>query len=208
MANRSPLASSRRSIERLRLRTKGMDFLDLFPRDIKKYIAQGNPRPSSLYCDVSDEIIRTISVSGEGRMSRLTKPSVIFRERVVPAYSEYLKDPLSERRANTLAEALNNTVEWTYLYLNEVDPARLNGATLTSFRTGLLTEHRALHVMSDLADAAQHRELTFERKPARVVTLSTDAYYAKQGVLHVQGFNTPFPSEAREAFEFWRGWRD
>jgi hypothetical protein len=30
--------------------------------------------------------------------------------------------------------------------------------------------------MSDLADAAQHRELTFERKPARVVTLSTDAY--------------------------------
>ena len=114
-------------------------------------------------------------------MSRLTKPSVIFRERVVPAYSEYLKDPLSERRANTLAEALNNTVEWTYLYLNEVDPARLNGATLASFRTGLLTEHRALHVMSDLADAAQHRELTFERKPARVVTLSTDAYYEKEG---------------------------
>ena len=80
-------------------------------------------------------------------MSRLTKPSVIFRERVVPAYWEHLKDPLSERRANTLAEALNNTVEWTYLYLNEVDP---------------------------------------------------------EGVLHVQGFNTPFPSEAREAFEYWR----
>ena len=141
-------------------------------------------------------------------MSRLTKPSVIFRERVVPAYSEYLKDPLSERRANTLAEALNNTVEWTYLYLNEVDPARLNGATLASFRTSLLTEHRALHVMSDLADAAQHRELTFERKPARVVTLSTDAYYEKQGVLHVQGFDTPFPSAARQAFEFWRNWPD
>jgi hypothetical protein len=141
-------------------------------------------------------------------MSRLTKPSVIFRERVVPAYSEYLKDPLSERRANTLAEAVNNTVEWTYLYLNEVDPARLNGATLASFRTGLLAEHRALHVMSDLADAAQHRELTFERKPARVVTLSTDAYYEKQGVLHVQGFDTPFPSAARQAFEFWRNWPD
>jgi len=62
-------------------------------------------------------------------MSRLTKPSVIFRERVVPAYSEYLKDPLSERCANNLAEALNNTVEWTYLYLDEVDPARLDGAT-------------------------------------------------------------------------------
>ena len=138
----------------------------------------------------------------------MTKPSVIFRERVVPAYSEYLKDPLSERRANTLAEALNNTVEWTYLYLDEVDPARLNGATLASFRTGLLTEHWPLHVMSDLADAAQHRELTFERKPPRVVTLSIDAYYEKEGVLHVQGFHTPFSFAAREAIEFWRRWPD
>ena len=141
-------------------------------------------------------------------MSRLTKPSVIFRERVVPAYWEYLKDPLSERRANTLAEALNNTVEWTYLYLNEVDPARLNGATLASFRTGLLTEHRALHVMSDLADAAQHRELTFERKPARVVTLSTDAYYEKDGVLYVMGFDVPFSSAAGEAREYWLNFPD
>ena len=141
-------------------------------------------------------------------MSRLTKPSVIFRERVVPAYSEYLKDPLSERRANTLAEALNNTIEWTYLYLSEVDLARLNGATLASFRTGLLREHRALRVMRDLADAAQNRELTFERKPARVVTLSTDAYYEKEGVLYVKHFDTPFPSAAGQAFEFWRKWPD
>ena len=126
----------------------------------------------------------------------------------MPAYAAYLNNPLSENHANNLAEALNNTVEWTYLYLDEVDRARLNGATLASFRTGLLTEHRALHVMSDLADAAQYRELTFERKPAHVVTLSTDAYYEKQGVLHVQGFNTPFPSEAKQAFEFWRDWPD
>jgi len=139
-------------------------------------------------------------------MSRLTKPSVIFRERVVPAYSEYLKDPLSERRANTLAEALNNTIEWTYLYLSEVDLARLNGATLASFRTGLLREHRALRVMRDLADAAQNRELTFERNPPRVVTLSTDAYYEKEGVLYVKHFDTPFPSAAGQAFEFWRKW--
>ena len=126
----------------------------------------------------------------------------------MPAYWEYLKDPLSERRANTLAEALNNTVEWTYLYLNEVDPARLNGATLGSFRTGLLTEHRALHVMSDLADAAQHRELTFERKPPRVVTLSTDAYYEKEGVLYVKHFDTPFSFEAEQAMTFWRNLSD
>ena len=124
----------------------------------------------------------------------------------MPAYAEYLKDPLSERRANTLAEALNNTVEWTYLYLDEVDRGRLNSATLGSFRTGLLTEHRALHVMCDLADAAQHRELTFERKPPRVVTLSTDAYYEKEGVLYVKHFDTPFPSAAGQAFEFWRKW--
>ena len=138
----------------------------------------------------------------------MTKPSVIFRERVVPAYSEYLKDPLSERRANTLAEALNNTIEWTYLYLSEVDPARLNGATLASFRTGLLREHRALRVMRDLADAAQNRELTFERNPPRVVTLSTDAYYEKEGVLYVKLFDMPFPSAAKQAFEFWRDWPD
>jgi hypothetical protein len=141
-------------------------------------------------------------------MSRLTKPSVIFRERLVPAYATYLNRPLSEYRANNLAEALNNTVEWTYLYLNEVDPARLNGATLGSFRTGLLTEYRALHVMSDLADAAQRRELTFERKPDRSVTLSTDAYYEKQGVLFVKHFDMPFPSAAKQAFEFWRDWPD
>jgi len=126
----------------------------------------------------------------------------------VPAYSEYLKDPLSESRANTLAEALNNTIEWTYLYLSEVDPARLNGATLASFRTGLLREHRALRVMRDLADAAQNRELTFERNPPRVVTLSTDAYYEKEGVLYVKHFDTPFPSAAGQAFEFWRKWPD
>ena len=126
----------------------------------------------------------------------------------MPAYSDYLKDPLSEMRANNLAEALNTTVEWTYLYLNEVDPSRLNGATLGSFRTDLLTEHRALHVMSDLADAAQHRELTLERKPPRVVTLSTDAYYEKQGVLYVKHFDMPFPSAAGQAFEFWRKWPD
>ena len=53
--------------------------------------------------------------------------------------------------------------------------------------------------MSNLADAAQHRELTFER---------TDAYYEKEGVLHVKGFDTPFPSAAKQAFEFWRDWPD
>jgi hypothetical protein len=141
-------------------------------------------------------------------MSRLTKPSVIFRERVVPAYAAYLNNPLSENHANNLAEALNNTVEWTYLYLNEVDPARLNGATLGSFREGLLTEHQALHVMCDLAVIAKHREADRDHKPPRVVTRSTDAYYEKDGVLYVNKFHTPFPVEAGHAVEFWRKWPD
>ena len=138
-----------------------------------------------------------------------TKPSEILRQRVEPAYSDYLKNPLSEYHANNLAEALNNQVEWTYKYLKAVDPHRLHfDATLGSFRTDLLTQHRPLHVMSDLADAAQHRELEFERKPARVVTLSTDAYYEKDGVLYVNGFHTPFSSEAGQAIEFWRNQSD
>jgi len=62
--------------------------------------------------------------------------------------------------------------------------------------------------MSDLADAAQHRELEFERKPTRVITLSTDAYYKKDGVLYVNGFHTPFSSAARQAIEFWRNLSD
>ena len=138
-----------------------------------------------------------------------TKPSEILRQRVEPAYSDYLKNPLSEYHANNLAEALNNQVEWTYKYLKAVDPHRLHfDATLGSFRTDLLTQHRPLHVMSDLADAAQHRELEFERKPARVVTLSTDAYYEKDGVLYVMGFDVPFSSAAGEAREYWLNFPD
>ena len=138
-----------------------------------------------------------------------TKPSEIFRQRVEPAYSDYLQNPLSEYHANNLAEALNNQVEWTYKYLKAVDPQRLHfDATLGSFRTDLLTQHRPLHVMSDLADAARHRELEFERKPARIVTRSTDAYYEKEGVLYVKGFDTPFASEAAQAFEYLRNLPD
>jgi hypothetical protein len=41
--------------------------------------------------------------------------------------------------------------------------------------------------MCDRADAAQHRELDRDHKPARVVTLSTGAYYEKEGVLWKSG---------------------
>jgi hypothetical protein len=72
----------------------------------------------------------------------------------------------------------------------------------------LLKQHRALQAMSDLADAARHRYLDRAHDPPRVVTLSTAAYYEEAGVLHVQDFNSPFPSEAGQALDFWRSWRD
>ena len=132
----------------------------------------------------------------------------MFRERVEPALKEYLEVQLSERRANILAEALDAHLEWTYGYYEQIDdPSRLNGAaTLRSFRTDLLKQHRPLRVMSDLADSARHRDRP--RNPPRVVKSSTAAYYVEAGVLHVQGFKSPFKSEATQAVEFWRNWRD
>jgi hypothetical protein len=119
-----------------------------------------------------------------------------------------LQNPLSKRHANNFAQVADSHLEWTYKYCQQVDPLRLNGATLKTFRTDLLKEHRALHAMSDLADAAQHRFLDRGRDPPRVVTLSTAAYYEKAGDLHVKGFDTPFSSVAGEALEFWRNWPD
>jgi hypothetical protein len=107
-----------------------------------------------------------------------------------------------------MAGALDDHLEWTYKYYQQVDHPRLNGATLTTFRTDLLTQHQALHVMSDLADNARHRFLDRPHNPPRVITSSTAAYYEKAGVLHVQGFDTPFSSEAEQAIEFWRKWPD
>jgi hypothetical protein len=141
-------------------------------------------------------------------MGGLTKPSERLRENVEPAVSEYLQNPLSERHANILAGALDDHLEWTYKYYRQFERSRLNGATLTSFRTDLLNQHRALHVMSDLADNARHGFLDRPHNPPRVARSSTAAYYAEAGVLYVRGFNCPFPSEARQALEFWRSWRD
>jgi hypothetical protein len=141
-------------------------------------------------------------------MSGLTKPSERLQQNVEPALGDYLQNPLSKRHANILAGALDDHLEWTFKYYAQENPLRLNGATLTSFRTDLLTQHRALHAMSDLADAARHRQLDKPHVPRRVVTLSTDAYYEKAGVLHVTGFDAPFSSMAGEASEYWRKWPD
>ena len=63
-------------------------------------------------------------------------------------------------------------------------------------------------MMSDLADAADHRVLTRKHEPARVVTVSTAAYYEEAGVLRVRGFDMPFPSEAEQVVEFFRNYPD
>ena len=136
-----------------------------------------------------------------------TKPSEIFQQRVEPAWEDHTKNPRSEYYANNLAVQLNNRLEWTYTYLKDADPSRLNGATsLTSFREDLFTQHPALRVMYDLAEADKHRELTIPRDPPRTVTLSTDAYYEKDGVLYVKHYDVPFSDVAGEAREFWRKW--
>jgi hypothetical protein len=102
----------------------------------------------------------------------------------------------------------SNQLAWTYKHLNEVDPQRLNGATLGSFRTELLKQYRPLHVMRDLGFGTRHRELDHPHDPPVVVTHSTAAYYEKEGVLYVNGFHTPFSSEAGQATEFLRNWPD
>jgi hypothetical protein len=48
----------------------------------------------------------------------LTKPSEVFRQKVAPAYKDYLDDPANEFRANNLATALNDHANWTYEYDN------------------------------------------------------------------------------------------
>jgi hypothetical protein len=137
-------------------------------------------------------------------MSGLTKPSERFQQNVEPAFSDYFQNPLSERHANNLAGELNNQLEWNDKYYQQVDHPCLKGATLKSFRTDLLERHPALCAMNDLADAARHRELEWPQDPPRVVTLSTDAYYQKDGVLYVKGFDRPFSSMAEEAGDYWR----
>ena len=76
-------------------------------------------------------------------MSGLVKPSERLEQNVEPAHHDYLQNPLSERHANILAGALDDHLEWTFKYYGQVNPLRLNGTTLTSFRTDLLKQHQA-----------------------------------------------------------------
>jgi hypothetical protein len=126
-------------------------------------------------------------------MSGSTKPSERLRENVEPAVSEYLQNPLSRRHANALAGALNDHLEWTYKYYQQVNPSRLDGATLRSFRTDLLKQHRSLQVMSDLADAAHHRYLDRAHVQGRIWN-TTARQIKNEARLHSDqvNLNSPF----------------
>jgi hypothetical protein len=141
-------------------------------------------------------------------MIELTKPSERLQQDLELAFSDYLQDPCSQRRANIVARAADDHVEWTFKYRERYDPSRLNGRDLKSFRANLISQCPALQMMSDLADAADHRILTREHTPPRVVTVSTAAYYEDAGVLRVHGFDTSFPSAAEQVVKFLRNYRE
>ncbi len=141
-------------------------------------------------------------------MTELTKPSERLLQDLEPAFAEYLQDPCSERKANIVARAADDHVEWTFKYHEQYDPSRLNGTDLKSFRRALISQCPGLQMMSDLADAADHRLLTRPHDPPRVIIISTAAYYKEAGVLRVHGFDTPFPSAAEQVVTFWRNYAD
>ena len=141
-------------------------------------------------------------------MIELTKPSERLQQDLEPAFTDYEQDPRSQRKANIVARAADDHVEWTFQYYERYDPSRLNGRDLKSFRANLISQCPALQMMSDLADAADHRVLTRKHEPARVVTVSTAAYYEEAGVLRVHGFDMPFRSAAEQVLTFWRNYPD
>ncbi len=114
----------------------------------------------------------------------LTNPSEIFQQKIAPAYKEYLLSPCSERRANSLATALNDHAEWTFqFYKDNSNGSGLLGATSPmEFREKLFSKCPELKMMWDLADANKHRLLS---NPAHSLTASTAAYVVQGGDLVV-----------------------
>jgi hypothetical protein len=150
-------------------------------------------------------------MTGEGTMPeqprKMRPPSQIFREKILPAFQEYLAEPGSVRRANILALALNDQLEWTFQYHQAGDVLLLRGArTLKEFRNMIYGLCPELRMMKDLADADKHREL--RPNPNRLVVLSTKAYSKKGKSLWVTGYDKAFWPAAEAAVQFWREWAD
>ena len=138
----------------------------------------------------------------------LTKPSEIFQRKIAAAHEEYLQTPISERKANGLATALNDQAEWTFRYYEgRADSNRLLGATSPmEFREKLFGTCPELRMMWDLADADKHRQLD---NPAHSVTASTAAYVVQGDDLVVAApYYQSFSKAAATAAELWKGWPD
>jgi hypothetical protein len=139
----------------------------------------------------------------------MMKPSERYRSVIEPAYNDYVKEPLSERLANSLAAAIDHQIDWAFAYYEAVDRSRLDGATnVKSFRRKLVAQCTPLQVMNDLSDAAHHRFLTRKNDPARAVVASTAAYSMQSGALQIPAYNVPFLPTANGALDFWRKWQD
>jgi hypothetical protein len=76
------------------------------------------------------------------------------------------------------------------------------------FRQKVFGECLDLKMMSDLADADQHRFLTRTRPVARAVTSSTATYSIRDNELWVNRYEKPFLPAARAAVDFWEKWPD
>jgi hypothetical protein len=139
----------------------------------------------------------------------LVKPSEKLSGDVEPALADYLQLPSSERLANNLARAINDQLEWTYVYYSRVDTTRLMGAKdLGDFRRALFLQCPDLKTMWDLSDAAKHRFLTRPSSPPRTTLESTAAFIDGGGDLLLAATNRPFREAAERAVEFWRKWKD
>jgi hypothetical protein len=138
----------------------------------------------------------------------LIKPSERFASEIRPAYSEYLVEPLSERRANAAARAVAHQIEWTFEYYDRSDKSRLPPEqTHAAFRLARFAECPALKVMWELSDAAHHRFLE-PHKIKRLIAASTDAYFVVTDELWVKHHNQLFAPALKAAVDFWRCWPD
>ena len=112
-------------------------------------------------------------------------PRQHFENDVKPACEAYFSDSTAQWKAKAAAQALNNFVEWTFLYFRENDPPRLLGFTkLSDFKTFHVSHCREFQIVWDLAEAAKHRFLT-SKLAQRVVTTSTGGWAEKSDTLEI-----------------------
>ena len=143
-------------------------------------------------------------------MSRLTKPSEIFKTEIFPAYIDCCASPRSERHAKIAAKAVSDQVEWTFEYYKQENSERLSGSkTVGYFRRQLIEKCPELHILWDAGDAAKHRFLDVpskRRNPQPLISSPTAAYSEAEGELLLD--EKPFLPILKAAVDFWKNWPD